>query len=399
MAAFGSTLIRPSRREAEEYPKAFYKLLDHFRRRGDLPNDLLAHITGDHSPSCLQNISKKISGQTFKPDARSSILSYIFDVAGLLFRKRRREARAIPDAPFFALLNLYQLADETQDEARAQSVGVYKFWRHSGEHLGEFVLGRMEVTEEPSGALKVQVRQVTQSDQGLRADEKIYSGYMLCLPKMYFILLHGETAHDPRVVFLPTFKVGQVGTAHNKQSMFEGSNLHLLSLEGFVAGIDGGKSFQSPVHFSLVDDVVELAQIDTQIDVIRPGDQRMPGRVADMLERNGPVRRLEPMLSIPGSEARALPTSVVEKFALDVFQQSTVPCDDDIRAAMAAKVEPSQLEPELARLDKSAKELAARLIKRTFREGPPDCRARGREVAVDVTLCTDPPSYGRVFVS
>lgn len=397
MAAFGSTLIRPSRREAEEDPAAFYKLLDHFRRRGDLPNDLLAHITGDHSVSCLQNISKRISGQTFKPDARSSILSYVFDVAGLLFRKRRKETRAIPEAPFFALLNLYQLADETQDEARAQSVGVYKFWRHSAEHPGEFVHGRMEVTEEPSGALKVHVRQVTQPAQGLRGDEEIYSGYMLCLPKMYFILLHGETAHDLRVVFLPTFKLGLVGTTHNKQSMFEGSSLHLLSLEGFAAGIDGAKSFQSPVHFSLVDDVVELAQIDTQIDVIRPGDERMPGRVADMLERNGPVRRLEPILSIPGSDAFAQATDEIDDEALAELEKKAPSIDEELRASMAAKVEPSQLEAELGNLNKVARDVAERMVRRVL-QNPPDWVVAASQ-RVPVTWCTDPPSSERVSIS
>lgn len=109
---------------------------------------------------------------------------------------------------------------------------------------------------------------------------------------MYFILFHNEKTNDLRTTLLPTFKVDDIRTEHNKNSVYAGSHRHAVYLDGFGLGIDGARGFFSPVHLSLVDDVTELDRLDKQLDVVREGDPRLPERVVTMLRSNGPLRRL-----------------------------------------------------------------------------------------------------------
>lgn len=289
----GSRIVRPTRDDAERNPDQFYTLLEVVKNRIDLPHTRIAEIIGDLTDSPDQNISRKIKARSFSEDARLALLRHIFDAANLISGASRREAARINDALYFALLNFFHAKDSSQDKARARMEGTYKFWRYSAQHDGEYLFGKMHF-EEDSGtrSLKATLVQAKQAHQGEMSNPETFTGYLLRLSHMYFIIFRNELTDDVRITLLPERKYGAVGTHINPRSIYAGCHKHAITLDGFGLGIDGSSGFFSPVHLSLVDDVDELAVLDDQLDVVKEGDPRLPDRVVAMLKRNGPLRKL-----------------------------------------------------------------------------------------------------------
>jgi hypothetical protein len=63
-------------------------------------------------------------------------------------------------------------------------------------------------------------------------------------------------------------------------------------MEGLTFGIDRRSCFLSPVHFSLVDDVDELAGLDATLGLLTEGNARLPQRVVNKIKGCGSLRWL-----------------------------------------------------------------------------------------------------------
>ena len=221
------------------------------------------------------------------------MLKHIFDEGRLLSGKARRQMATIDDALYFAFLNYLDSRETPQDNARAQIIGTYKLWRYSAEHEGEYALGRVSVFEDQNTrALCVSVILARNSSEGLRGTRDQFTGYLFDVSGMYLMIARDPRTDDLRMTLFPRFRIDEVGTDINERSVFAGRQSHIVHMDGFALGIEGGNGYCSPIHLSLVDDVDELANIDELLDVVPEGDQRVPRRVIEKLKRSGPLRLL-----------------------------------------------------------------------------------------------------------
>lgn len=287
----GSVTIRPTRAEAEKAKDAFYDILGIIKKEGQLPLQKIAAITGDKTLNTEVNMSKKISNKSFSLDQQRQILDYIFSKASLISGQTRKDISAHQDALYFALLNYCAVNDTSQDGARARTIGTYKLWRFSVEHENEIVMGRLDISEDPTTrAVCVQMVQRQKAQDGVRGRLERLSGYLFRVSHMYLVLLMDEMTKDLRISLFPRSKVDEVGTDVSPTSIFSGKCLHIIHMDGFELGIDGSSGFFSPIHLELVDDVEELADLDDSLDVADEG--RLPKRIVNKLKRSGSLRRL-----------------------------------------------------------------------------------------------------------
>lgn len=293
--------IRPSRTEGEEDPEKFLVLFDEFRNPETLSRKTIAAICGVSEGT----VSNWLAAREFPEKARRSILKYMFEDQNLLSGATRRDLAEIPDALYFAFLNWIDVKETSQDNARARIVGTYKLWRYSVEHEGEYVYGRIRFQEDPvTRALKVDMLQPKTTHLGVHGSIETGHGYLFRVSHMYLMMIQDEHTRDVRVTIFPRSKVDMIGTdvdpqtgaereGANPRCQFRGKNLHIVHLDGFALGIDGSSGFFSPVHLSLVDNLDEIAALDSQLDVLPPSDrERVPPRVVEKLARSGPIRRL-----------------------------------------------------------------------------------------------------------
>jgi hypothetical protein len=289
----GSAKIRPTREDAEQDIDQFYALLSVLRERRELPLKKIAYITGDETGNPEASVSKKITSRTLPKEARDFILRYIFDEANLLSGASRKQLSAIQDAFYFAFLNYLAVKETSQDTSRARVLGTYRLWRPSVETDGQYVYGKIEFTEEPDtralAACMVQIRRPGPGDPG---EKEVFTGYLFRVSHMHLLVLRDVLAKSIRVTILTGSKPSEFGTDLNPKSPFKGTVKHAGWMDGFVLGVDGGRGFFSPLYLSLVDDVDELAGLDQELDIIGADDPRMPPRVLNKLQRNGPLRRL-----------------------------------------------------------------------------------------------------------
>jgi len=290
----GTMLIRPTREEAERNPDHFYALLGALRSPETLPLRKIAEIVGDTSLNPEPNILRKIKNRTLSRDARRYLLRHIYEEQPVLSGGARERLAAIDHALHFALLNFLNIGDARQDTARALLVGTYRVWRHSIDHEDEFILGKQVVVEDPkTRALKVQLTLLERIADGTRRVPRRLSGYFLGAPGAFLCLVRDLLSDDVRVALFPDFRIGEVGTTLNPNSVFAGRQTHVLSMDGFAFGIDGRRTFCTPVHLSLVDDVDELAKLSKALNRHCEDElQHVPAGVAHRLRRAGPLRRL-----------------------------------------------------------------------------------------------------------
>ena len=143
-------------------------LLHAVRRADALPHKRIADAIEDTSSSWETNISRRVRERSFSPDQRLKITRAIFDEHMTPSGIARTQQRKNTDALYFAFLNFMGIKETSQDKARARAMGTWKFFRHSYDHEGEFMLGRVDIYEDPhSHALKVEMFQQKKAQAGI----------------------------------------------------------------------------------------------------------------------------------------------------------------------------------------------------------------------------------------
>lgn len=289
----GSYRIRPTREDAETNPEVFYDWLERMRLGSDLPLSKLAELTDDKTNNPTVNLHKRIKNQTLPSKARKLILRHAYEDALVISGQARSQIGTIPDAPYFALLNFFCAKETSQDKARARALGTYRFWRESVEHQDEFVLGKVEFVEDAdTRAVHARMTQVVRHPDGTVGARENFDGYLFRIAHMYVMFLRDMRTNDPRVSFFPTCKFDEVGIKVNPRSIFDGKTLHVVYMDGYCLGVDGGRSFFAPIHLALEDNVDRLTILDGELDIVGDGDPRLPPRVAKKLRAKGRLRRL-----------------------------------------------------------------------------------------------------------
>lgn len=282
--------IRPTREEAENSPTHFYELLEDRRESTDLTLSVIARIIGDTTANPEVNTHKRLKAQSLNSTAKSYILRHMFDTANLITGRIRRQLAAAPHALFFSLLNFFCVKETSQDKSRAKILGTYRLWRHSVEHRGECVFGRIEFVEDgASGALVANMLQVERSIDGGTVRREELTGYLFRVSHMHAMVLRDTKSNDIRVTLFTHGREDDVGTDVAPNSVFAGKRRHYTHLDGYCLGVDGGRAFFSPVHIQLEDDCERLQTLDDELDIVGPGHRNLPTRVAGRLQNAGPV--------------------------------------------------------------------------------------------------------------
>ena len=295
----GSHAIRPTRAEAEENVDAFYAILDWARKNDSLTLLEIGRLLNDKTANTEANTSKKISNRTFEPETRRVLLNHVFGEGGPRLTNTRARVLKEPHALYFALLSFVGTRETSQDNARAAIEGTFQFWRHSVDHPGEYVLGKLVFTEDPkTRAVTVEMHQAKHALDGGRSSRSFAEGYFFKVGSAYLMLLHDESNRELRITLFSSFRFDWIGVKPDSngnaslRSVFAGRKRHLVELNGHVLGIDGARNFFSPIHATLVDDVDELLALDEQLDVIASPDPRLPRRIETKLKNAGPLKLL-----------------------------------------------------------------------------------------------------------
>ena len=82
----------------------------------------------------------------------------------------------------------------------------------------------------------------------------------------------------------------EVGTDLNLRSPFQGRMPYNVTMEGRVFGVDGQKRFFAPLYLSLVDDVDELGELDSKLNIVK--EHEVPERVLKKLKGMGKLQVL-----------------------------------------------------------------------------------------------------------
>lgn len=296
----GSLRVRPRREDAEKDQDAFYELLEWSRCNEKFSRNELGKVLGDQSINIEAKMSRKIRDRNFDPRSQRIILEHIFDESSEYARKARARLRAEPHALYYALLNFVATQETSQDNTRAAIVGTYRFWRYSIDHPGEIVHGKLVFSEPPgSRAVTVRMQQAKRASDGSREAHSEGDGYFIKIGNAYLMLLNDPINRAFRFTIFSSFRVGWVGVGpggdnrSDPKSVYAARRRHLVFLDGHVVGIDSNKTFLSPVHLSLVDNVDELAVLDEQLDVMPQDDPRIPRRVVQKLLHSGPLQLLQ----------------------------------------------------------------------------------------------------------
>lgn len=83
-----------------------------------------------------------------------------------------------------------------------------------------------------------------------------------------------------------------VGTDINPRSVFAGRRNHVVHMDGIITGVGRRDFFLTPVHYSLADNVDELAGLDEALGRFPEGDPRLPQRIVNKIKGYGPLRWL-----------------------------------------------------------------------------------------------------------
>jgi hypothetical protein len=282
----GSIIVRPTRQDAEQHAGHFYLLLKALRANRELPLKKLGYITGDTTNNREINIWKRIKNETLTPDERDLILRHVFDEARLLSGKFANQLATIEDAFYFAFLNYAAVKETSQDKVRARSIGTYRFWRPSVDFDDEYVFGKIKYeANSKTGALDATMLQVRQPSPGHGRTEEHFSGHLFRVSHLYLMILCDQITNDIRMTFLTHRTESQVGTDLNPRSPFQGRMAHNVTMEGHVFGVSGQKRFFAPLYLTLVDDVDELATLDSQLNIVK--EHEVPERVLKKLKGMG----------------------------------------------------------------------------------------------------------------
>lgn len=282
----GSIIRRPTREDAERHTDLFYLLLEAIRGSRELPLKKLADLTGDTTINREVNFWKRIKNRSLTSDMRRVILRHIFDEARLLSGRLANQIATIEAAFYFAFLDYAAIKETSQDKVRARSIGTYRFWRPSVDFDDEYVFGKIKYEENPNtGALDATMLQVRQPSPGHGRAEEHFSGHLFRVSHLYLMILCDHITNDIRITFLTQRTESEVGTDLNPRSPFAGRMPHNVTMAGHVFGVNGQKRFFAPLYLSLVDDVDELAELDSKLNIVK--EHEVPERVLKKLNGMG----------------------------------------------------------------------------------------------------------------
>jgi hypothetical protein len=195
---------------------------------------------------------------------------------------------------FHAMTDFFKIDDSIQRVDRDAVLGTYKMWRYSTQYPGEYVLGKIEITDETPeqcpGAggglspLRVKVRQVRKRRDGVRSDDEIVEGYFFRFPNIHMMLVRDTATSHPRCTILKFSRRGFVGYHADPDSIYPAETNHIVDFVGFAMGMDADLTFFSPVYLQLVDNRDELAELDDKLDIIP--ESEVPERILRSLKRH-----------------------------------------------------------------------------------------------------------------
>jgi hypothetical protein len=277
---YGKGYHRPTRTEAEDDPAKFYDLVAYLRAK----RNLTWQAIGDELGIDASNASRRVNGKALDAEERKLILDYLFVESKVISDPAGAEISAIRDNLYFSLVDFYNIKATSQDNVRAKSSGTYQLWRHSVEESGAYVHGRVDFAEdEMTGAMRVTMIQPRKARDGMRALTEEFTGYLFKVADMYVMQLRDIANDDLRITIFPHFRVENIGTDKNPDSVFPGTVSHIVHMDGFGMGIDGHNLFVSPVYLELVDDRAELDQLNAKLDVV--SESEAPKRIVSKLAR------------------------------------------------------------------------------------------------------------------
>lgn len=289
MPIAGSIAIRPTREDAERDPKRFFDIIAHLRHRKELPLKVLAEVIGDTSANPEVTAHRRLKNENVSDAERSSALRQFYDDRRVFSGRMRDQLKNVEDAIYYAFLSFADIKETSQDKARARLEGTYRFWRQSVDYADEYVFGKIVFGEDTrSRALAATMVQQKRGDNPVT---EVFKGYGFRVSHMYLMLLRDLATNDVRITFFTKRKQAEIGLDLNDKSPFKGRMLHNVWLDGYAFGIDSSPFF-APLHLSLVDNVDELAELDSKLDIIAHDDPRLPPRVLRKLQRMGPLRVL-----------------------------------------------------------------------------------------------------------
>jgi hypothetical protein len=277
---FGKGYVRPTRSEAEKSAAKFYELVAYLRAKRNLTWQRLGEQLGIDA----SNATRRINGHSLGDDERRLVLHYIYDESKLISDPAGSEIAAIRDNLYYSLADFYGIKPTSQDNVRAHCLGTYQLWRHSVEDAGEYVHGRLDFFEnEETGALCARMIQPRKGRDFMRPSTEEVVGYLFRVADMYAMLLRDIANNDLRITIFPRFRMENIGTDKNPNSVFPGTKSHMVHMEGFGMGVDGNNLFVSPVYLELVDDKDELEQLTGKLDVVP--ESAAPPRIVSKLKR------------------------------------------------------------------------------------------------------------------
>jgi hypothetical protein len=193
---------------------------------------------------------------------------------------------------FYALMEYYKLDGAAQQALRPAVTGTYKLWRYSTQYEGEYVLGKVEITNgngqnSPGGdhglsPLRVRIRQMRKPRDKVRGGDEIVEGYFLSFRGVYMMLVRDALTFTPRCTIFRSNRRDVVGSSVDKNSIYPAGTDHIVDLIGFAMGMDADRMFFSPVYLELVDNKDDLARLDGTLDVVP--ESEVPRRILNTLK-------------------------------------------------------------------------------------------------------------------
>jgi hypothetical protein len=208
--------------------------------------------------------------------------------------------RAVEHNLFYSLTDYFRTGGVAQNGDRPAVTGTYKLWRYSTQYKGEYVLGKVEITDEsqhgdgldsvsvlggsdPSlSPLRVRIRQMRKPRNNLRGGVEIVEGYFFSFAGGHMMVVREMLTFAPRCTIFQSNRRDVVGSGVDANSIYPAGTDHVVDLIGFAMGMDAGRMFFSPVCLELVDNRDELARLDDMLDVVPEPD--VPPRILTTLK-------------------------------------------------------------------------------------------------------------------
>lgn len=253
----------PTREEAGRSADLFYAFIRDLVDNKLLTYSRLADPLGVHKST----VKRRFDNRSLSTDQRILVLDYI-DEKNIMSGGFRARTREIPHALYFAMLEFLAIRETAQDDARAYALGTYEFWRHSLDHPGKYVHGKLVLSlDESTGAIEATLVQPRRKQDGVRAGKAIFKGYFFRTANQHAMLLRDMANRDVRMALLQYAPVEYVGRDVDPKSCYEPGTRRIIEMEGLGFGLNASQLFVSSILLILVDNADELKSLDSRLDI------------------------------------------------------------------------------------------------------------------------------------